>query len=84
MWKTMVLALITLTACKTVGVSTTAGGYAEVSPTIANEMILDTRQVVILDTRPASEYRGPAGHIAGAISEHLAALKVTPLRKVVS
>ena len=55
-------------SCKTVGVSTTAGGYAEVSPTIANEMILDTRQVVILDVRGAEAYRGPEGHIAGAIS----------------
>jgi rhodanese-related sulfurtransferase len=60
--------LVIFAACKTVGVSTTAGGYAEVSPTIANEMILDTRQVVILDTRPAEQYRGPSGHIAGAIN----------------
>jgi rhodanese-related sulfurtransferase len=54
--------------CKTVGVSMTAGGYAEVAPTIANEMILDSRQVVILDVRPADEYRGPEGHVAGALS----------------
>lgn len=64
----MICLLLCTTACKTVGVSTTSGGYAEVSPTIANEMMLDTRQVVILDTRPAAEYRGPSGHIAGAIS----------------
>ena len=57
-----------LSACKTVGVSTTAGGFAEVSPTIANEMILDSRQVVILDVRPASAYRGPEGHVASALS----------------
>ncbi|MGZ8854000.1 MAG: rhodanese-like domain-containing protein [Thermoanaerobaculia bacterium] len=68
MCKTFILALLLFVSCKTVGVSTTAGGYAEVSPTIANEMVLDTRQVVILDTRPAEAYRGPAGHIAGAIS----------------
>jgi rhodanese-related sulfurtransferase len=68
MRRVVILALLLFTACKTVGVSTTAGGYAEVSPTIANEMILDTRQVVILDSRPAAEYRGPSGHIAGAIS----------------
>ena len=55
-------------ACKTVGVSMTRGGYAEVSPQIANEMILDSRQVVILDTRPADAFRGPQGHIAGALS----------------
>ena len=60
--------LLALTACRTVGVSTTSGGYAEVSPTIANEMALDSRQVVILDIRPAPEYRGPDGHIAGALS----------------
>jgi rhodanese-related sulfurtransferase len=59
---------ILLLSCKTVGVSTTAGGYAEVSPTIANEMILDSRQVVILDVRSAASYRGAEGHIAGALS----------------
>jgi rhodanese-related sulfurtransferase len=62
------VALFLFAACKTVGVSTTPGGYAEVSPTIANEMILDARQIIILDTRTASDYRGPSGHIAGAIS----------------
>lgn len=68
MRRTAILVLLVFVGCKTVGVSTTAGGYAEVSPTIANEMVLDTRQVVILDTRPAEAYRGPAGHIAGAIN----------------
>lgn len=68
MLKASILALLLFTGCKTVGVTRTAGGFAEVSPTIANEMILDTRQVVILDTRPAADYRGPSGHIAGAIS----------------
>jgi rhodanese-related sulfurtransferase len=62
------LLLAALTGCKTVGVSMTKGGYAEVSPTIANEMILDSRQVVILDVRPASNFRGTVGHIAGALS----------------
>ena len=57
-----------LLTCKTVGISTTSGGYAEVSPTIANEMILDSRQVVILDVRAANAYHGPEGHIAGALS----------------
>ena len=60
--------ILLLASCRTVGVSTTAGGYAEVSPTVANEMILDSRQVVILDTRPADAFRGPQGHIAGALS----------------
>ena len=57
-----------LNACKTVGVSTVPGGYAEVATTIANELILDSRQVVILDVRSAEAYRGPEGHIAGALS----------------
>ena len=57
-----------LVSCKTVGVSMTPGGYAEVSPQIANEMILDSRQVVILDVRAPGEYRGTDGHIAGAVS----------------
>ena len=62
------LLLVTVTSCKTVGVSMTAGGYAEVSPTVANEMILDSRQVVLLDVRSAEEFRGPQGYIAGALS----------------
>lgn len=60
--------LLALAGCKTVGVSMTAGGYAEVSPQIASEMMLDSRQVIILDIRPAASYRGDDGHIAGAIS----------------
>src|SRR5688572_28692500 len=59
---------LSLLSCKTVGVSTTPGGYAEVSPQIANEMILDSRQVVILDVRTTTAYRGAEGHIAGALS----------------
>lgn len=58
----------TVVSCKTVGVSMTRGGYAEVSAPIANEMMLDSRQVVILDVRPVTSYRGPEGHIAGALS----------------
>jgi rhodanese-related sulfurtransferase len=54
--------------CKTVGVSMTPGGYAEVSPQIANEMILDSRQVVILDVRSEEAFRGPLGHIASALN----------------
>jgi phage shock protein E len=61
-------ALCALMACKTVGISMTRSGYAEVSPQIANEMILDSRQVVILDVRSAAGYRSPEGHIAGAVS----------------
>jgi phage shock protein E len=68
MKKLILVAVLLVASCKTVGVSMTQGGYAEVSPTIANEMILDSRQVVILDVRPAGEYRGPEGHIAGALN----------------
>lgn len=63
----LVIAALALVSCKTVGISMTKGGYAEVSPQIANEMILDSRQVVILDVRPAAIYRADA-HIAGAVS----------------
>ena len=68
MKKTLIAFCLLLTACKTVGVSMTAGGYAEVSPTVANEMILDSRQVVLLDVRSSEEFRGPQGYIAGALS----------------
>lgn len=61
-------ALMALGACKTVGVSMTRGGYAEVAPTIANEMMLDSKQIVILDVRPGTDYRTGAGHIAGALN----------------
>ena len=66
--KLIPLALLLLTACKTVGVSHTAGGYAEVAPTIANEMILDSRQVVIFDIRTPEAFRSTEGHIAGALN----------------
>ena len=62
------LMLALLSACRTVGMSRTGGGYAEVSPSVAAEMILDSSQVVVLDVRPAADYRGPEGHIAGALS----------------
>lgn len=67
MQKLGVLALIVLAACRTVGLTTTAG-YAEVSPTVAGEMITDTNQVVVIDVRGAGAYHGPEGHIAGALS----------------
>jgi rhodanese-related sulfurtransferase len=68
MRKLAVVAMVFLAACRTVGISTTVGGYAEVSPTVASEMITDTNQVVVIDVRPADAYRGPDGHIAGALS----------------
>lgn len=68
MRKTALVLMLLLAGCKTVGISMTAGGYAEVSPTIANEMLLDSKQVVIFDVRSADDFRGPSGHIAGALS----------------
>ncbi|MEA2464594.1 MAG: hypothetical protein QOJ98_2341 [Acidobacteriota bacterium] len=75
MKKWIVLMAVVLASCKTVGVSMTRGGYAEVSPQIANEMMLDSRQVVILDVRPADDYRGANGHIAGAVSAPFEAIE---------
>jgi len=64
----IVLIALAVMSCKTVGISMTESGFAEVSPQIANEMILDSRQVVILDVRSAAGFRAPEGHIAGAVS----------------
>ncbi|MBV9495805.1 MAG: rhodanese-like domain-containing protein [Acidobacteria bacterium] len=70
MKKMAALALLAfaLAGCKTIGIYRAEGGYAEIAPTVANEMIIDTNQVVVLDIRAADAYRGPAGHIAGAIN----------------
>lgn len=68
MRKLILLLILTVAGCKTVGISMTAGGYAEVSPTIANEMMLDSSQVVIFDVRSPDAFRGPEGYIAGALS----------------
>jgi phage shock protein E len=64
----LVVLAIAFASCKTVGISMTRSGYAEVSPQIANEMILDSRQVVILDVRSTAGFRSAEGHIAGAVS----------------
>lgn len=60
-----------LCACRTVGVSRTEGGFAEIAPTVAAEMILDTNQVVVFDVRPEADFRGPEGHIAGSLNAPL-------------
>jgi len=57
-----------IASCRTIGISIVDGGYSEIAPTIANEMIIDTNQVVVLDIRSADAYRGPEGHIAGALN----------------
>ena len=64
------LCLLTF-GCHTIGVSRTEGGYAEISPTVAAEMILDSSQVVVLDVRPEPDFRGPEGHIAGSLNAPL-------------
>ena len=63
-----VIAILLIVSCKTIGISRNESGFSEVSATVANEMIIDTNQVVVLDIRPADSYRGPQGHIAGALS----------------
>ena len=68
MRKLAVLALIVFTACRTIGFSKRNGGYSEVAPSVANDMLIDTTQVVVIDVRPAEAYQGPSGHIAGALS----------------
>jgi sulfur dioxygenase len=70
MKKMIVIALLAgaMFGCRTVGVSRGPGGFAEVSPTVAAEMILDSQQVVVLDVRPSADYRGPEGHIAGSLN----------------
>ena len=62
------IAILSIASCRTIGISRNESGYSEVSATVANEMIIDTNQVVVLDIRPADAYRGPEGHIAGALS----------------
>lgn len=67
LWMIGALAALAV-SCRTVGVSRVEGGYAEISPTVANEMIIDSNQVVVIDVRSVDAYRGPDGHIAGALN----------------
>lgn len=55
-------------SCRTISISRTEGGFSEVAPTVAAEMMYDSSQVVVLDIRPAESYRGPDGHIAGSLN----------------
>lgn len=66
---------VLLPAACTVGMSRRPGGYAEIQPEIAHEMILDNRQIIVLDFRPAKDYE--ARHIAGAISAPFASIENT-------
>ena len=64
----LLLAIFIMTACHTIGVRRTEGGYSEVNPTVAAEMMLDSSQIVVLDVRSTESYRGPDGHIAGSLN----------------
>ena len=75
MLTTATVALILASCRSTVGVSRTAGGYAEVLPTVANEMIIDSSQVVVIDVRSPEAYLGPEGHIAGALNAPFATIE---------
>ena len=70
MRKTLALVALVLlpSSCRTIGITRTGGGFSEVEPTVAAEMMLDSEQVVVLDVRPAAAYRGPEGHIAGSFN----------------
>ena len=46
----------------------TDGGYAEISPTVATEMILDCAAGRRPRRPPRTHYRGPEGHIAGSLN----------------
>lgn len=64
------LGVLLLVGCNTVGV-TRDRAFAAVKPQVAQVMLLDSRQLVVFDFRPNSEYWGPDGHIAGALSAPL-------------
>lgn len=74
--RTLIAGALILTlavSCRTVGMARGDGGFAEVSPAIAQEMILDNRQIIVLDFRTRADY--DAGHIAGAMSTPLDTLE---------
>ena len=72
MRRAVILMLLFIPAsCRTVGIAREKGGYALVRPSIANEMILDNRSIIVFDFRPEADYDGKMGHIAGALSTPL-------------
>lgn len=69
MRRTSVSAMIlAIAGCTTVGVNSDERPFAIVEPTIAYEMMLDNKQIVVLDIRPVEEFYGELGHIGGALS----------------
>lgn len=63
-----VLAAVLLAGCSTVGVFRQDQPWAIVEPTIAAEMILDNKTIVVFDLRSIEEFYGEIGHVAGAVS----------------
>ena len=70
----LTLTLLAGTSCRTVGVTREVSGFAEVSPSVAHEMILDNAQLVVLDIRDGQSYSKQ--HIAGAISTPLESIEM--------
>lgn len=60
--------LLILCGCGTVGVQREERPYAVVEPTVAYEMMLDHKQIVVIDLRPLEEFYGELGHVGGALS----------------
>jgi len=71
----LLLAAATLTSCRTIGVAREKGGYAIVSSPVANEMVLDHRQVIVVDFQTSDKFSSETGHIAGAISAPLSSIE---------
>lgn len=72
----LVLMIAALAAgCRTIGVSREPGGFAAVSPPVAHDMMLDSRQLIVIDFRPESDFFGPDGHIGGAINVPFATIE---------
>ena len=67
-WLVAALVAASLAAgCSTVGVGR-EGSFAEVRPTVAQQMLLDNRNIIVFDVRSENDYAGSMGHIAGAQS----------------
>jgi len=73
--KILAALLLTIVSCKTIGIGQKAG-YAEIRATIANELLLDNSQVLVLDVRPLDEFNGPLGHVAGALSSPIDSIEM--------
>lgn len=71
----IVVAVATLSSCRTIGVAREKGGYAIVSSPVANEMVLDHRQVIVIDFQTPERFTSETGHIAGAISAPLQSIE---------